>query len=226
MNTIIISKHKRKLLLITAAVIIWILLIIGAEQLLDSTVIHTICVDSTISLSYPATISIKKVYSKFSDAAPYIQASNNDYKKFIEFKSPEEGFEFSYPQLFKLDQQSFSGSEILYHIDFQNKNDKKIYGFLQVWKISQSLEQFLEVSKEAAMTEFHNFSSKKITVNGLEGYFWEYSADSANGRYKSLEVFLSKGTKFYRISFYIPETEYGKNDYDMFWKMVKSFKAG
>lgn len=224
MNIIIISNYKRKLLIVITVVILWVLLIIGAGHLYNSKVQYTISINSDISLSYPSTVSIKNVYSKYRDSAPYIQSSNTNYKNFIEFKSQEDGFEFSYPSIFKLDKQSFPGSEILYHIDFQNKEDRKFYGFVQVWSMPQSLEQFLEASKEAAMTEFINFTSNKIKVNGLNGYFWEYTVDSANEKYKSLEVFLAKGSKFYRISYYMPEKDYGKNDYDMFWRMVNSFK--
>ncbi len=226
MNIIIISNYKRKLLIIFTVVTLWILFIIAAGHLYYSKVQYTLYINSNVSLSYPSTISIKSVYSKYSDSAPYIQASNTNYKNFIEFKSQEEGFEFSYPSIFKLNQQSFPGSEILYHIDFQNKEDRKFYGFVQVWNMPQTLEQFLEASKEAATTEFINFTSKKVKVNGLNGYFWEYTVDSADEKYKALEVFLAKGSRFYRISYYMPEKDYGKNDYDMFWRMVESFKIG
>ncbi len=225
MNVIIISNYKRKLVIFSAIILLWILFFIGAELLYDNTIQYTISINSSISLSYPSKMNIKNIYSKYSDSSPYIQASNNNYKNFVEFKSVEEGFVFSYPSLFKLNQQSFPGSEILYHIDFQNTDDKKFYGFVQVWHMPQSLESFLESSKEAAMNEFIDFVSKKIRVNGLDGYFWEYTTESTNEKYKNLEVFLAKGSKFYRISYYIPEKNYDKNDYNMFWKMVDSFKV-
>lgn len=225
MNIIIVTNYRRKLMVIAAILLLWVLLLIGASRLYDSSVNYTICVNSNISLSYPASMSIRNIYSKYGDASPYIQASNSSYKNFVDFKSPEEGFQFSYHSLFKLDQQVFQGSEILYHIDFQNKEDKKFYGFVQVWSMPYSLEKFLEASQEAAMNEFINFTSRKIKINGLDGYFWDYTMESANEKYKNLEVFLTKGKKFYRISFYIPEKNYGQNDYDMFWKMVESFSV-
>lgn len=225
MNVIIVSNYKRKLLIMLATILIWVLMAIGIEFLYDSTIQYTISINSSISLTYPSKISIQKIYSKYSDAAPYIQANNSKYKSFVDFKSVEEGFAFSYPSIFKLDQQSFPGSEILYHIDFQNREDKKFYGFVQVWNMPQSLESFLEASKEAAMNEFTDLVTEKITVNGLGGYFWEYTTQSTNEKYKNLEVFLTKGSKFYRISYYIPEKNYSKDEYDMFWKIVDSFKV-
>lgn len=225
MDVIIISKYKKKLFLVLAAVALWIILIICIGSYYRNSISYTIKINSSISVSYPAKLSVQNVYSKYSDSSPYIQASNNNYTNFVEFKSQEEGFTFSYPSIFKLDQQSFPGSEILYHVDFQNKEDKNFYGFVQVWNMPQSLEKFLEMSKEAAMNEFTDFSSKKIKVNGLNGYFWEYSTEGADSKYKNLEVFLQKGSKFYRITYYMPEKEYSKNDYDMFWKMVNSLKV-
>jgi len=225
MNVLIISNYKRKLLIMLATILLWVLMALGIEFLYDSTIQYTISINSSISLTYPSKISIQKIYSKYSDAAPYIQANNSKYKSFVDFKSVEEGFVFSYPSIFKLDQQSFPGSEILYHIDFQNREDKKFYGFVQVWNMPQSLESFLEASKEAAMNEFTDLVTEKITVNGLGGYFWEYTTQSTNEKYKNLEVFLTKGSKFYRISYYIPEKNYSKDEYDMFWKIVDSFKV-
>lgn len=225
MNIIVITDYKKKLLTFFLVILLWILLIISAGIMFNKTAEYTVNINSNISFSYPPDLSIKNIYAQNSDSAPYIQASNSSYKKFIDFKSPEEGFEFSYPSIFKIDRQIFPGSEILYHIDLQNKQDKTYTGFVQVWHLPYSLEQFLESSKEAAMNEYINFSSKKIKVNNMDGYFWEYSMESATEKYKSLEVFLTKGSKFYRISYYMPEKKYTREDYDMFWKMVNSFKV-
>lgn len=59
----------------------------------------------------------------------------------------------------------------------------------------------------------------------MKGYFWEYTVKSSNENYKTLEVFLSKDSRMYRISFYLPEKNYTDEDYDMFWKMVNSIKV-
>jgi hypothetical protein len=154
-----------------------------------------------------------------------VQASNSIYKTFIDFKSSEEGFEFSYPSIFEINKKNFPGSEILYHIDFQNKEQKMESGFIQVWSLPYSLEKFLEDSKQAAMVNFIDFSSKKIRVNDLNGYFWEYTVKSPSENYKALEVFLSKNPKIYRISYFLPESNFDNEEYEMFWKMVKSLKV-
>jgi len=204
---------------------LWIFIIAGTGLLIDETVKYTITVNSHLSFSYPATFNISNVYSKADNPAPYLLASNNNYKNFIDSKSIDDGFEFSYPSVFEINKKNFPGSEILYHIDFQNKQERKKSGFVQVWSLPYSLEKFLEDSKKSAMVDFINFSSKKIKVNNLEGYFWEYTNKGTSGNYKALEVFLSKNSKLYRISYFIPEKEYNNDEYDMFWKMVKSLKV-
>lgn len=219
-----IPDYKKKFFTILSIIILWAIIMFGAELFTQSTVTYTISVNSHISLTYPSSITVSDIYTKYSDASPYIEASNSDYKSFVDFKSSIEGFEFSYPSIFKIDEQKFPGSEILYHIDFQNKKDQSYTGFLQVWELPYSLENFLQGSLEGANTEFQEFKQKKITVNGLDGYFWDYTVEGAKEKYKSLEVFLTKGSKLYRISYYIPEKKYTKDDYDMFWKMVNSFK--
>jgi hypothetical protein len=221
-----VANCRKKLLLIIGIILFWAVLIMGVGILFDDTIKYTVTVNSQISFTCPSDFAITDIYASDINSAPYIQASNSKYKSFVDFYSSEQDFHFTYPSNFKLDQKTFPGSEILYHVDFQNKSDKKFIGFVQVWNLPYPLEKFLESSKENSLSEFINFSSKKITVNDLDGFFWEYTVKSAKENFKCLEVFLSKGTKMYRLSFYIPEKKYSKEDYDMFWKMVNSFKIG
>jgi len=225
MHFILVTNYKKKLLLLFSILMFWILIIIGTGILIDETVKYTVNVNSHLSFSYPATFNLSNIYSKNDNSAPYLQASNSNYKNFINFKSMDEVFEFSYPSIFEINKQNFPGSEILYHIDFHNKQEKMKSGFVQEWSLPYSLEKFLEDSKKSAMVDFINFSSKKIKVNNLEGYFWEYVIKSASGNYKGLEVFLSKNSKLYRISYFMPEKDYNNSEYEMFWKIVKSLKV-
>lgn len=224
MYLILVTNYRKKLLLFFSLLLLWVLILAGTGLLIDETVKYTVTINSNLSFSYPATYTIANIYSKNDNSAPYLQASNSIYKSFIDFKSPEEGFEFSYPSIFEINKQNFPGSEILYHIDFRNKQDKTKGGFVQVWSLPYSLEKFLENSKQSAMVDFINFNSKKIKVNNLDGYFWEYTVKNASENYKALEVFLSKNSRLYRISYFMPEKKYNNDEYEMFWKIVKSLK--
>jgi len=224
MYFILVTNYKKKLLLLISILLLWLIIIVGTGLLIGETVKYTITINSNISFSCPATFSISNVYSKNDNSTLYIQASNSNYKNFINFKSSGEGFEFSYPSIFEINKQSFPGSEIMYHVDFQNRQDKTKHGFVQVWDVPYSLEKFLENSKQTAMVNFIDFSSKKIKVNTLDGFFWEYTIKDTSGNYKALEVFLSKDSKLYRLSYFIPQKEYDNDEYDMFWKVVESLK--
>jgi hypothetical protein len=225
MHFILITNYKKKLLLFFSILLLWILLIEGSGILIDKTVTYTITLNSKLSFSYTSALSISDIYAKYNDSAPYLQASNSNYKNFIDYKSPEEGIKFSYPSIFEINTQSFPGSEILYHIDFQNKQDKMKRGFIQVWNLPYSLDTFLENSKKTSLENFMNFTQQKIKENNLSGYLWEYVIKGNTENYKGLEVFLSKNSKLYRISYFVPENKYNKDEYDMFLKIVKSLKV-
>lgn len=220
------ANQRKKLVMLIAFIVFTVGIISFFRIFFKENSYYTITVNSQISFSYPIDFSIKNVYASDPASAPYIQASNSKYKSFIDYKSPEDKFHFSYPSNFKLYQQAFPGSEILYHVDFQNKNDNAFTGFVQVWNLPYELSKFLEESKANSLTDFINFKSKEIQINKMKGYFWEYTVKSSKENYKTLEVFLSKDSRLYRISFYIPETEYTNEDLDMFWKMVNSMKVG
>ncbi len=225
MFSLVHASQRKKLIIILAFAVFFIGSITFVRIFLSGNSYYTITVNSQISFSYPMDFSIKNVYASDPASTPYIQASNSKYKSFIDYKSPEDKFHFSYPSNFKLNQQAFPGSEILYHVDFQNKSDNSFTGFVQVWNLPYDLSKFLEESKENSLSDFINFNSKEIEVNKMKGYFWDYTVKGSNENYKTLEVFLSKDSRLYRISFYIPEKNYTKEDYDMFWKMVNSLKV-
>lgn len=226
MHILVVTNFKKKLLMAFLVILFWAIMIAGAAFLIDTSLKYIVTIDNQLSFSYPSSFSISTVYSVDDKATPYIQASNSNYKNFIEFKSLEENFQFSYPSIFQIEKQNFPGSEILYHIELQNKKDKNYVGFVQVWNMPYSLEKFLESSKENSLAEFLSFSSEKVTINNVNGYFWDYTVKSGIGNYRNLEVFLKKGSKLYRISYYIPENKFNEDEYNMFWKMVNSLKIG
>lgn len=214
--------HIRKYKKIIIIVPFIILFIIYLKILIDKPLKYTVIFNNDLSVSYPINFIISDIYSK--NNAPYIQTSNNIYKDYINFKAPEEGFEFSYPNIFEINSSSFPGSEILYHISFKNRNDIMKNGFVQVWKLPYSLEEFLENSKKDAMVEFIDFKSKKISVNSINGYLWEYSFNSPSGKRKALEAFFVKNSKLYRISYFLPLSQYNIDEYNMFLNIVDSIK--
>jgi hypothetical protein len=225
MYFITVTNLKKKLLTTVSITLLWTFLIIGTIKMPEYIIKYSVLINNDISFSYPSEVNISDIYSKNRESSPFIQSSKNDYKSFIDIKSIENGIEFSYPSIFKADKQNFPGSEILYHISLQNKHDKSKNGFVQVWNLPYSLEKFLEQSKQSALMDITDFSSKKININNLNGYFWEYTIRKAPENYKSLEVFLIKDSKLYRVSYFLPQNKYNTDEYNMFWDIVKSLKV-
>lgn len=225
MSFIKVTNLKKKLLVSLSIILFWALLIIGTGYVLNYTVKYSVIINSDLRFSYPSGVSISDIYSRKNNSSPYIQSSNNNFKSFIDIKSVDQGFEFSYPSIFKADKQNFPGSEILYHIALQNKQDKSKSGFVQVWNLPYSLEKFLEESKQSAMMDITNFSSSKINVNNLNGYFWKYTIKKAPENYEALEVFLMKNSKLYRISYFLPQSKFNDKEYNLYWGIVKSLKV-
>ena len=152
---------------------------------------------------------------------------NTSAKRLVEYstyESIEGGFSFNYPSTFTLIPRSFSGNEILYHIDLYDVAGPG-YGFVQIWNMSMPMEEFLEKSKEASQLNYKYFSSRKMRVNGYTGYYWDYSVlGSNNTYYKGSEVFLEGKDQMYRISYFMPEKQWNEAQNEIFTTMVKSFR--
>lgn len=224
MYLILVKNYKKNIILISSALLLLLFIIVGLKIGLDKPAEYNVILNQNLTVSFPFIFRISDIYSINYETAPYIQTSTNSPKNYIDFKCPEEGFEFSYPSIFEINSSSFPGSEILYHIDFKNRNDISKNGFVQVWKLPYSIEEFLENSKHNAMVDFIDFNSKKISINSFDVYLWEYTFNSTSGKYKALEAFLFKNSKLYRVSYFLPLSQYNPNEFDIFWNIVKSIK--
>jgi hypothetical protein len=120
-------------------------------------------------------------------------------------------FHFELPDSWYTHEESFAGGEILYHLNFISQ-DKRVYGFVQVWKLSKPLKQFIEESKESAVgvVDFKYFDIKEIMVDSKKGYLIDYSRANSQGEYnRAYEAFIEGySNKVYRISFFVPEKEW------------------
>lgn len=221
----IVNNFKKRITKLFLVSILWIGVIVWALYAFGSNVRFTITVDNNMTFSYPNNIIIKNIYSNGKSPISTIQASNSAKRATIEINVPEQKLQFSYPSTFKISKQDFPGSDIIYHIDFTNKEKKGSAGFIQVWNMPYSLDNFLKNSKENSLAEFLEFNSKKVNVNGLDGYLWEYTVKSSGGNFKGLEVFLQKNSKLYRVSYFIPESLYTIQDKNTFTQIVNSLKV-
>lgn len=131
-------------------------------------------------------------------------------------------FHFELPESWYTHEVSFAGGEILYHINFMSP-DKKIHGFVQVWKLSEPLKQFIEKSRKSAVgvVDFKYFNIKEIMSDNKKGYLLDYSRANPKGEYiKSYEAFIEGfSNRVYRLSFFVPEKEW-KNYYKVLFDRI------
>lgn len=148
----------------------------------------------------------------------------NGCVSYVSYKSADGKFSFMYPSSFLIERKNFLGDEILYHIDFHDKY-RVLIGFMQVWNLKDSLEEFLENSKAASRLDYTYFVSKPIIIDKTFGYFWDYVVINSERKYiKGSEVFLEKHNKMYRISYFVPENLWDKRQSEIFNNIIYSLK--
>ncbi len=131
----------------------------------------------------------------------------------LHFELPDSWYAHEVPML---------GGEVLYHLDFISQ-DKRIHGFVQVWKLAKPLEQLIAESEKAAtgVVDFKGYNVKEIKVDGRKGYVMDYSRANQDGEYnKAYEVFIKGASnKMYRLSFFVPEKEW-RNYYKLLFERI------
>lgn len=136
-------------------------------------------------------------------------------------------FQFMLPEAWHTWNETFSGGEIIYHLYFEAP-DKKILGFIQVWKIDKPLKKFIEESKNAAVgtIDFKSYQVKEIMSHGKPGYLIEYTrGNDKQEYYKAYEGFIEgNDKKIYRASFFVKESNW-KDYYNiLFNRIIQSFQ--
>lgn len=227
MHIIIVTNYRRKAFLLAAIIFFQVLMFFTGDLLLRNSLLLNITIDNCMEFSYPLDIAIDDIYASEQAEDVSVQSSapfsRPVARQFSNYKSLEGKFSFDYPSAFILVPQELSGAEILYHIGFHAKSDAD-HGFVQVWNMPGTLEEFLKNARKTSQQTYRYFKSGSIKVNGVPGYYWDYSVLTDSGYYKGNEVFLKKEGRMYRISYFVPEADWNKNRLELFRNMVRSFK--
>jgi hypothetical protein len=229
LHIIIVSNYKRKAIIFILVLIFWFLLFSLSNFILKDKLAYHLTIDNYLSFSYPLKYKIDDVYVNKNLRYNAIQ-TNVSFKRviiqnYMNFESQSGKFGFSYPSSFILNQRDFSGSDILYHIDFHNSSNSS-HGFVQVWHLPYDLADFLKKSKAASLQNYLSFTSKPVNINNLPGYLWDYTVKTDDSNiYKGMEVFLKKDSRMYRISYFTLANLWNKDQSDIFWSMVNSLKT-
>lgn len=229
MFVIYVKNYKKKLILFSGITVLWVLMFLLGNFLMHNSLILNVTIDNYLTFSYPIEYEVDNIYINEQYIANTIETNSSLKKpltmKFSSFKSLEGKFGFDYPSTYVLIPQDLGGGEILYHIDYRNKAGTA-RGFVQVWDLPYSLEEFLEKSEAGAQQNFKYFNTKVINVNSSKGYFWDYVILGSDSRAtKGSEVFFEKDGRMYRISYFVPESLWNKTQSNIFWSIVNSFKT-
>lgn len=156
-----------------------------------------------------------------------IEESRVSRQLFEAYNVMDNTFRFELPDTWSTHEVSFTGGEILYHLNFTSR-DRKIHGFVQVWELSEPLKQFVEKSKKSAagVVDFKYFDIKEIMVDNKKGYLIDYSRANQKGEYnRAYEAFIEGfSNRVYRLSFFVPEKEwrdYYKILFDRIIRLIK-----
>lgn len=156
-----------------------------------------------------------------------IEAERAEKQLFEAYNVMEDTFHFELPDTWDTHEVTFSGGEVLYHLNFTSQ-DKRIHGFVQVWKISKTLKQFIEESKQSAVgvVDFKHFNVKEMMVGDRKGYLIDYSRANQKGEYnRAYEAFLEgPSNRIYRVSFFVPEKEWRNYYKIIFDKIINSIR--
>ncbi|HYE83222.1 MAG TPA: PsbP-related protein [Clostridia bacterium] len=136
-------------------------------------------------------------------------------------------FHFELPDSWYTQEVAYPGGEVLYNMNFISQ-DKRILGFVQVWKLSKPLKQFIDESKKSAVgvVDFKYFNVKEIMEDNRKGYLVEYSRANQDGEYnKAYEAFIEgPSNRMYRVSFFVPEKEWRNYYKIIFERIIHSIK--
>lgn len=228
MRIVILTNYRNKLKCLAVITLVWLLLFNLGSYIIENEMLLHITVGSSFEFSYPYSITVKNVFVKNAAAEQNVICSYfplyTRTDQFLKYKSIDGNISFDYPSAFVIDEKTFEGGEILYHIDFHD-NQNIVHGFVQVWTLSEDLGTFLKKSKDSSQNEYKYFISELIEINDLKGYSWDYSVAVGDIYYKGMEVFLTKEGRMYRMGYYLPENKWDDKQSRQFWKMAKSLKV-
>jgi hypothetical protein len=229
MKIFIVRNFKKKLLVFISIMFMWIVLSIVCLNLINNSLYLDVSINNDFEFRHSMSLDINNIYAQDNtmnnlvvstkSATPLVQSLS-------EYLEEEGNIRFDYPGILILDKKKFPGSDINLHIDFQKKNNPAFHGFIQEWNMQQPLQDFLTKSKLQSTQNFKTFKSEPVTINGIDGFRWDYVVELQNGEsIRAAEVFLKKDSKMYRISYFVPEKNWNSSEQSIFNDIVNSFKV-
>jgi hypothetical protein len=152
----------------------------------------------------------------------------NNINSLVTYEGSDNSFSYKLPKEWLVTKKEVSGNEIIYHNDFVSE-DEKIHGFVQVWNYEGDLMKFLEKSKEASLkpqaNKYKQYEISTVQINNNKVYLLKYIVDVGNKNYyRANEYFIGDSGKFYRISFFVKESDFKETMESIFKTIVKTIE--
>ena len=152
----------------------------------------------------------------------------NDINSLVKYEGSDNSFSYKLPAEWTVTKRDMSGNEIIYHNDFVSA-DEKIHGFVQVWNYEGDLMKFLEKSKEASLNpksnKYKQYEISTVEINNKKVYLLKYIVDVGNKNYyRASEYFIGDSGKFYRISFFVKDSDFKETMESIFENIVKTLE--
>jgi len=228
MRILIIKDYRKKVLSSILLMLLWVSMIGITSFVGSNPLLFKVSINKDAEFSYPVSYKVDSIYVNESIDENAVKAVGLFSRPQVETLKKIEpaglGISFSFPSAFLVTEQSFLGNEILYHVDFSDKS-RETYGFVQVWNLKTPLKEFLISSKNTSLSTFKDFKMSDLKVNDLTGYLWDYTSVNDNNSIKALEAFLQKDGKLYRVSYFVPEKFYDKQQEKTFMNILNSIKV-
>lgn len=203
------------------------LLLIVVFQLVSLIIPETeITVDQRVSILFPNSTMMSSIYMT-SPNTPAVHAGSligRKWKTETIRQLDMSEITFQYPETLRMDEIRNLGQEISVHINFQHSNNK-VYGFFQIWKLNQPLNEFLNTSKKYSSMSFTHFDESAIKVHGLNGFMWDYVFINKTQDIKGMEAFIENQNEMYRFAMFVVKSDYKPQYKKIFMRMVESLKV-
>lgn len=226
MYILVVSNYKTKLVRLLAAILIWVIAIQITSFFLGNKCSLNVTINNCLTFSHPFSYKVSSVYGRYSLSNsvstnhPFTQPLHSS---FSDYKTLSNNLKFDYPSIFTIVPQEMTGNEILYHVDFYNRQ-KTVHGFVQVWNLKEDIKDFLDKSMATSGQNFSHFEDNIEKINDVAWHIWHYTIKSKDGTsYTARESFTKIGDSMYRLSMFAPKHKWDKSLDKIYYNMLSSF---
>lgn len=119
----------------------------------------------------------------------------------------EKGVQFTLPDDFYAEPETFEGNEIEYHLNLK-RSDGLVYGYFEIIYMGtelaskDGLEQYLQKAERYKSANIVSLTKEASSVGGQPAITWEYVSDIDAKRINAMQSFASKKERLYTLALF------------------------